>query len=329
MNQSNTSFYIENYTPAHKNAWDQFVRQAKNATFLFQRDFMDYHSDRFEDASLMVFKENKVVAVVPANKNDGKVYSHQGLSYGGVVLSSKIKMNDTVQVFKTILHYLETAGMPTLVLKLLPKIYHTAPADEIDYLLFLTQATRTRVDVSATIENNAALKIQGNRNEGVKKAEKQRLRIETSTDFSEFWNKILIPNLKMRHKASPVHSLDEITLLASKFPKHIKQFNVMQDDTIVAGATLFVTDSVAHVQYISANENKQQLGSLDFLFHHLITDVYNNMKYFDFGVSNENQGKNINAGLHYWKECFGARSISHEFYEIPTANHTYLDSVFI
>ena len=103
----------------------------------------------------------------------------------------------------------------------------------------------------------------------------------------------------------------------------------MKDEKIVAGATMFLNKHVAHVQYISANEDKQQLGSLDFLFHHLITSTYRDKKYFDFGISNENQGRNINKGLQYWKECFGARSIAQEFYEVKTANHTKLDSVFI
>ncbi len=92
---------------------------------------------------------------------------------------------------------------------------------------------------------------------------------------------------------------------------------------------MFVTKNVAHVQYISANADKQQLGSLDFLFEQLITKTYADKKYFDFGVSNENQGKNINEGLHYWKECFGGRSTVQEFYEIDTAKHGALDAIFI
>ncbi|QIE59085.1 GNAT family N-acetyltransferase [Rasiella rasia] len=329
LNQPDASFYVEKYTPAHKNAWDQFVRNSKNATFLFLRDFMEYHSDRFEDGSLLVLKGKKVVALLPANRVGAVVHSHQGLSYGGLVLSSKIKMNETLLVFKTVLTFLEQDNVTTLSIKLLPKIYHSLPADEIDYILFLLQATRTRVDVSATIENRNALAIQGNRMEGVKKAERQGLSILESEDFGLFWNEILVPNLAARHDAKPVHSLEEISLLASRFSKQIRQFNVMHDGLIVAGTTLFVTKNVVHVQYISANKDKQQLGSLDFLFHHLINEKFADKKYFDFGVSNENKGKNINGGLQYWKECFGARAISHEFYEVATANHMLLDSVFI
>tara|TARA_R100000935_G_scaffold1847_3_gene5579 strand:- start:38882 stop:39952 length:1071 start_codon:yes stop_codon:yes gene_type:complete len=329
LSKSIPTFNVEIYNSAHKNVWNQFVERAKNATFLFHRNFMEYHSDRFEDASLLVFKDTKLVGILPANREGDTVYSHKGLSYGGLVLSTKTKIEDATLAFKAILKFLEVQEVTRLQLKVLPKIYHLQPADEIDYLLFLTEATQTRVDVSATIYNERASKIQGNRMEGVKKAEKQGLYVEAGKDFEPFWNKILIPNLQRRHNAKPVHSLEEIEMLAAKFPKNIVQFNVLKDEGIVAGATMFITDTVAHVQYISANEDKQQLGSLDFLFHQLITSTYREKKYFDFGVSNENQGKNINKGLQYWKECFGARSIALEFYEINTAHHTKLDSVFI
>jgi len=147
--------------------------------------------------------------------------------------------------------------------------------------------------------------------------------------FGPFWNEILIPNLSRKHDAKPVHSVNEITRLAEKFQKNILQFNVFKETGIVGGATIFETENVAHVQYISADENKQQLGTLDFLFEFLINERFKKKRYFDFGTSNENRGKNINEGLLYWKECFGARSVSQQFFEVKTANHKKLESIFI
>ena len=63
-------FQVCKYTNSKKADWDNFIATAKNATFLFQREFMDYHNDRFEDFSLMVYKDEKLYAVFPANKND-------------------------------------------------------------------------------------------------------------------------------------------------------------------------------------------------------------------------------------------------------------------
>lgn len=302
---------------------------AKNATFLFQRDFMEYHQDRFKDFSLVVYKEDTMVAVLPANKTGNKIISHGGLTYGGLLLSKKIKFQETLLVYKEILAFLASEGIKTLQLKLLPSIYNAAPSDEMEYLLFLTEAKRFRVDISSSIDLKHPVKIQSNRLEGVKKANKQGLEIKEAPDFSLFWKEILLPNLQQRHEASPVHTAEEITALAARFPQQILQFNVYQSGKIVAGATIFETQQVAHVQYISANKDKQQLGSLDFLFHYLITKRFKNKTYFDFGISNINQGKNLNKGLLYWKECFGARSIMHPFYEVNPLHHTKLDSVFL
>ena len=51
--------------------------------------------------------------------------------------------------------------------------------------------------------------------------------------------------------------------------------------------------------------------------------------YFDFGISNEAGGLKLNKGLSYWKECFGAHTYVHRFYEIETANHILLDTVYL
>lgn len=306
-----------------------FVSNAKNATFLFHRDFMDYHQDRFEDNSLLIFKNESLIAVLPANKENDVLHSHKGLSYGGLVFQKKISFKDSLESFKALLNYAKSEGFKTISIKLLPKMYHDYPSDEMDYFLFLVNAKLFRRDMSSAIQNINSLNIKSNRIEGKKKAQKQGLIIKEKTCFEGFWNTILIPNLQERHQAKPVHSLEEITLLHSRFPKNIRQFNVYKNDEVVAGATIFETKHVAHVQYISANKDKQQLGSLDFLFEYLINSVYKERKYFDFGISNENQGHNINQGLLFWKEGFGARSIVHDFYEIDVADTSKLDSVFI
>ena len=80
--------------------WNDFVANAKNATFLFHRDFMEYHSDRFQDFSLLVLDEKEnIKAILPANISANKVYSHQGLTYGGIVIDSKIKLEKFLSIY--------------------------------------------------------------------------------------------------------------------------------------------------------------------------------------------------------------------------------------
>jgi hypothetical protein len=328
-NHTETYITVRKYEPQDKLLWDIFIEQAKNATFLFSRDFIEYHKDRFTDYSLLVHKGKELVGLVPANLVENKLYSHPGLTYGGLVLNNKSKLVDVSDYFAAVLSFLNSEGIDSLYIKLLPNIYHLLPSDELQYLLFITEAKLVRTDVSSTIELGNALKIKSNRMEGVKKAKKHNLRITEGAEFDEFWDEILVPNLKERHNAAPVHSLDEIKDLNSSFPNSILQFNVYDGNKLVAGATIFETKNVTHAQYISANADKQTLGSLDFLFEYLIKTRFKDKKYFDFGTSNENSGKNVNKGLQYWKECFGARSIVHQTYEVKTSNYLKIKDVFI
>ena len=163
----------------------------------------------------------------------------------------------------------------------------------------------------------------------IKEQKKHELVVKEVEDFSAFWDQILIPNLTSKHGTKPVHSLSEITQLKHRFPKNIRQFNVYKDNNIVAGTTIFETKYVAHSQYISGNEDKNTLGSLDFLHSYLINNVFKEKMHFDFGISNENHGKQINEGLNYWKEGFGARTITQDFYDIDLNDIDKLDTIFI
>lgn len=322
-------FTIKKYESTFYTLWNQFISEAKNATFLFHRDFLEYHSDRFKDHSLLLFDEkDKLIAVFPANEVTNTIYSHQGITYGGLVYQD-IKLAKVITVFKEIIMYYHQNGFDTLHIKSIPSIYHLQSAEEVLYALFLMEGKLIRRDTLAVIDSRNDLHITKGRLEGVAKGIKNQLRIVEETNFESFWNQILIPNLEIKHQAKPVHSLQEIQYLKTQFPNNIRQFNVYLDDQIVAGTTIFESTQVAHAQYISANKDKNELGSLDFLYHHLITEVFTTKKFFDFGISNEEQGQKLNFGLSFWKESFGASTIVHDFYEVKTSNYKLLENVLL
>lgn len=323
-------FSIQPYQLEQKHQWNEFVAVSKNATFLFQRDFMDYHQDRFEDYSLMIYKNDSLVALMPANRKDNQVYSHQGLSYGGLLLKKDSKFVDVLEVFKTVLKFLNDNDIDGLNLKLLPKIYHKLPSDDIEYLMFKTEAKIVRRDTSSVIDKHHPLKItSSNRKRNLKKAKLNNIKVEEVDGFDTFFNHILIPNLQEQHEAMPTHSVEEISKLKTKFPNHIRQFNASFKGEIIAGVTIFETEHVAHAQYISTIASKKELAGLDAIFNELITTVFKNKRYFSFGISNENNGQHINQGLLKWKESFGARTIIHDFYNVNTKNYNLLNDVFV
>jgi hypothetical protein len=290
---------------------------------------MEYHSDRFEDFSLMIFQEDKLVCVLPANRVGATIYSHQGLTYGGLVFQTNIKLAYSIAIFRDILIYLNENQIDKLNLKLIPSIYCNGFSEEIEYSLFLLKAQLIRRDCLSVINLLNLISFSKIRIRGVKKGSINNLIIKEVNDFEEFWTKILIPNLEFKHNVKPAHNLDEISKLKKIFPKNIRQFNVYYKDEIIAGTTIFESQNVAHAQYISGNESKLINGSLDYLYDNLIKVVYKDKKFIDFGISNEDQGKRLNNGLSYWKESFGASIVVHDYYEVETLNYIKLDNVII
>ena len=323
------NYSVKQYQENDYENWNGFIGQAKNATFLFHRDFMEYHKDRFEDYSLIVLDDDKWVAVLPANRVDNEVFSHQGLTYGGLVYSDKVKLASVIEIFKSILFFLNSNKIKKVQLKLIPSIYHQKPAEELNYALFLLEAQLIRRDSMAVIDLSKPYTVSKTRKECIRRGIKNNLVIKEELNFKLFWEEVLEPNLDNKHQAKPVHSIAEIEMLQQKFPSNIRHFNVYQGDKIVAGTTIFISENVAHPQYVSGMGNKNELGSLDFLYHHLITSVFKEKRFFDFGISNEEHGKKLNEGLVFWKESFGASIIVQDFYEVETSKYNVLDKVLI
>ncbi len=319
---------VMQYSSRDKAEWDNFIVHSKNATFLFFRDYMDYHSDRFEDCSLIIKENEEVLGLLPANRiNESHISTHSGLTYGGFIVRKNAKLKEVISIFLETLKYCVSKKIIKITYKSFPRFYNTIGSDEVDYALFLLKAKLIRRDCALAINLNEKLEFQDRRKRSIKKGKNNGIVIKEDKQFNDFWDEILIPNLLSRFGKQPVHSLEEISLLANAFPPNIRQFNAYLDGKIIAGTTIFETKNVAHAQYISANGDGRNLGALDLLFSELIEGIYSNKNYFDFGISNENNGLTLNHGLLEWKEGFGGRSFSHDFYELDTRNYQNLHRV--
>lgn len=317
------NYTIRKYQKTDYVLWNDFISQAKNATFLFHRDFMEYHSDRFEDFSLLVFEDEKLKAVLPGNKKGNKIHSHLGLSYGGLVVKKSIRIKEFTQIFQALLYFLYENGIVALDLKTLPKIYNQTIADEIDYVSFLTQAETYRSDVYLVIDNHEAYKPNRNRKRALTLAEKLNIEVREDANYKEFWDQILTPNLVNRFGVPPVHSLTEIEKLAAVFPENIKLFTAYENSIMKAGAVMFLTETVAHFQYSSGSDDRTDTAALDILFDCIIRK-YSDKRYVSFGSASEESGRVLNEGLAYWKESFGARTSVQNFIKIETKKYTEL-----
>ena len=268
---------IVQYTPQMADEWNAFVRESKNGTFLFERGFMDYHAARFVDCSLMVYEDEELVALFPANwvESEKTVYSHQGLTYGGLVLSTLATQHLVLSILQGILFwYIDFLQAKHLVYKPIPYIYSACASEEDLYALFRANAHLKTRCVSSVVTMSNPLQMRKLRLRGAKKAIDNDLYIDRMTeedwDTLETYWELLTTVLQKNHSVKPVHTFEEMKLLMSRFPQQIKLFLVRSGREIVAGCVVFITQQVAHIQYIASGEQGREQGALDLLFRHLI-----------------------------------------------------------
>ncbi|MFC2489220.1 MAG: GNAT family N-acetyltransferase [Prevotella sp.] len=309
-------YEIVRYTPELKAQWDSFVRKSRNGTFLFLRDYMDYHRQRFTDFSLLIFHKQSLVALLPLNKEaDGSVASHSGLTYGGLITDKKGRAEKVMKLFECLNTWLRDAGITRVVYRPVPWIYHEMPAEEDLYALFnVCNARLTAREISSTIAQENKLAFSQSRKDCLRKADKAGVKVTATNDLAAFWD-ILSSNLQQRYAVTPVHSLAEIMALASLFPHEIRLYAAYLDNEMVAGTVVYVMPRVVHVQYISASAKGKAVGALDLLFRYLIDEVFVDKPYFDFGKSTEDRGRRLNEQLIFQKEGFGGRGVCYDTYE--------------
>jgi len=305
---------VRRYGPPLREAWDALNRRAVNGHFLFDRGFMDYHADRFTDASLVVLDEGEPVALLPANMVGEEAWSHQGLTFGGLVHEG-LGTARAMAALDACAAALAGAGAKALTYKALPWIYPAQPAQEDLYWLFRRDAPLVRRDVTAAIDYRARGRVSSRRSRGARKAEKAGIVFARSQDWPGFW-RLLEAVLAERHGAAPVHSLAEIELLAGRFPDEIALHAATQDGVLLAGVVMFASAHVAHAQYIAVGEAGREAGALDGLFEHLIQAHAASHRWFDFGISNTDGGRGLNEGLIRQKEEFGASAVVHDVYRV-------------
>lgn len=308
-------FELIPYSPMMKKEWDKFITLSKNATFLLMRDYMDYHTERFSDLSLVFLRNGAIYALLPACRSGDTIYSHAGLTYAGLIMNAKCTASGVLDIFALLQDHLRHEGIRNLIYKPIPHIYHSLPAEEDLYALFRSGATLSARNIASVISRRHRIKFRDIRKSGIRKATKSGLNVCESSDFKSFW-KILSDNLDNKYGASPVHSIDEIEKLSGLFPSNIRLFGAFLGNEMIAGVVIFLSSRVAHCQYISANTTGKSLGALDLIFDRLINYIFADIEYFDFGTSNENGGKILNSSLIYQKEGFGARAVCYDTYEL-------------
>ncbi|MBR4475199.1 MAG: GNAT family N-acetyltransferase [Alphaproteobacteria bacterium] len=303
------------YSPEYRDVWDNFVNNSRTPMFMFNRGYMEYHADRFTDASLLFFDDDELVAVMPASIKNDTVSSHGGLTFGGIISNIKMHQHTMLDIFDAMMGYYRDIGAKRVIYKSIPYIYQEYPAQEDLYALFRNNAKILKIDPSCTVDLTQKIKMPKGRHAQVMRAKREGVEIVESTDFHKF---IELENavLGQYHNASAVHSGDEMTLLASRFPDNIKLWFAEYKGEKIACGVLFVYKDVVHTQYLAADDTARVIGALDLMIYTIMEQYRGQKRWFDMGCSTLDEARFLNEGLIAQKEGFGGRVVANETWEI-------------
>jgi hypothetical protein len=274
---------------------------------------MGYHATRFDERSVIIRKDGKPLAVFPCNRVDDKLISHSGLTYAGLIYGDGFRAADALAVIELLGEYVRDQSCRSLSYKAIPHIFHRYPADEDLYALHRVGAQLVRRDLSAAVQLANRIKLSDSRKNTIRKSAKRGVVIREGDFLGDFYSLLTI--VLATHESKPVHSLDELEFLTTRFPGRIRLFGAFDQDHLLSAALIYDLGTVAHSQYLASSEDGKAVGALDFLLAHLLDVVFSDKKYFSFGISTENQGRYLNEGLVFQKEGFGGRGVAHDFYE--------------
>ena len=310
---------IRRYTESDAEAWNAFNRSSKIPMFMFDRNYMDYHRDRFRDHSLMLYHGEELAAILPACERDGSLFSHAGLTFGGLITDDKMKQHTMNDCFEALLCYAAEQGWKEITYKTIPHIYHRQPAEEDRFALFARGARLETVDVSTVVDLSDPLKMPKGRKAQISRARREGTEIRILTDTASYEQFIALENevLESRHDTHAVHTAAELKLLHDRFPENIHLFGALKAGKMIAGVVVYEYDRVIHTQYMAADEEARTIGALD-LAVSTVMDTYRERKrWLDFGISTEHGRIYLNEGLAAQKEGFGGRTNVYEIWKLP------------
>lgn len=313
---SHDTFEIVRYHKSLMQAWDAYIQSTCNGHFLFLRNYMDYHSDRFRDHSLIFMQNERIVALMPACEENGVIFSHKGLTFGGLLYGPQTKASKVIAIFMFMVRYLKENGFSTLIYKPTPWMYHCMPAEADIYALYNLGAQITAMQLAVIIDYSRRYPYSELRRRSFKKASRASLVIRESSDWGTYMN-MLNTLLLERHGVSAVHTAEEMLLLQTRFPRNIRLLVAEHSGQMLAGAVLYITDVVIHTQYLANSKTGMSLGALDLVLKEAIEFYADKKRYFCFGSCTDREGKSLNLGLLHQKETFGGQAV--------TYNHWALD----
>jgi hypothetical protein len=305
------------YEEPLRSAWETLVLHAQNGCLFHRRRFLDYHPlGRFTDASLLFYKGNRLLAILPgAQLHDGfgkEFRSHPGASWGGFVFANRPRIAHTTALIQTFCGYLHTNDFSRATLTLPPFCYWDLPDTSLEFALQRAGFTRRREELTSIVPINSATITPITRTaafaRGARKAQKMGVCADQldSVDALRHFHSILSRRLSTQYNVVPTHTLDELLHLRDLFPHDIRLFAASHDSSILAGVLCFeARHNVSLAFYISHTPLAQRYRPLNLIFTHMYQHYASRgFNFIDLGLCSDNMSPNF--GLARFKEESGA-----------------------
>ena len=193
------------YRPEQAADWDAFVERSPNGLMLFRRGYMDYHADRFTDASLWLSEDGRPVAVLPASRERRHAWSRTADSRSaGSCWRPRRGWSTVVDAVAALRDHARGCRLRSLVYKQTPAFLHD-PLSSPDTTRCTAPARRwLRVEPNLVVDLAAPPRAAGAAAPARPAAPSAPAsRSRPSDDLADVLDQILEPVLQARHGVRP------------------------------------------------------------------------------------------------------------------------------
>ncbi len=326
---------IVRFDRCYEEEWDRFVLEKSiNGCFLQTRNFLNYHRNgKFIDHSLLFYKGEKIVAVMPANElKNGELISHQGSTFGGIIIREQFaSIANYDWIFAELYEYLAANHIKQLVIRTSNWLYYRKDI-HIELLDYYYERNKFKVlsEVGFFIELDKITEgFEGEfatlKKRKLKKAVKNNLlfkELDSEREVTEFYD-VLSDNMK-KFGTVPIHSLEEMLEFKKQRLKDVVFFYGVYDQAeMIAGSMVFNFNKkrVFHTQYLASRQDKLEMCPNEFLYAHLIKEAkQQGYRFLSYGTSTLEHGEVLNRNLALYKEGFNTESYVNKAYILKMEN---------
>lgn len=296
------SVKLSRYTQNDKSSWDSLVAKTSPGLVLHYRDYMEYHSELFEDFSICFWDQNSLLAVAPGTRNKDEWISHQGLTFGGLILPSE-NITEMMRYIQMLNKFLLKEDFKKSTIILASNSFY--PNGNTEWIYAFNQAGYV------ASENHLNQFIHKSSNLPKKKLTNARAAFRKGITFSidlsnlpPLYN-LIEENLVSKYERKPIHTLAEIELLCKRFPDLISTYTTNFEKKVVAGAIVFQSFNSLHIQYLATNDLGKQIRAQDYLIKEILDIAKAKCKNLSFGKSTSGDNAALNSSLYNFKAEYG------------------------